>query len=241
MTTISARLATACFPSSETDLLHGGRAALRHQACDPPRLLGGTARGLLLAALLSVSALVPADRAVGQSWSDPVTTTPSFIQKQFGPYGGVLPGEGEQYCGPVATAMGLYYLGHNGYTQLAPSTYTQGNVADEAAAGNLALVIGGLAETSALGGTDPIGLQNAVKTYFAAKGISTGRYTFSLIGGNVPPTVGPSTTWFGQQLAPNEQVSPRPSRSRSRRFWWAGTRHNRQGRPTPTCATVDIS
>ena len=117
VTTISARLATACLPSSETDLLHGGRAALRHQACDPPRLRGGTARGLLLAALLSATAFVPVDRAAGQGWSDPVTTTPSFIQKQFGPYGGVLPGEGEQYCGPVATAMGLYYLGLNGYTQ----------------------------------------------------------------------------------------------------------------------------
>jgi hypothetical protein len=165
---------------------------------------------VLLAALLSATAFAPVGRAVGQGWSDPVTTTPSFIQKQFGPYGGVLPAEGEQYCGPVATAMGLYYLGHNGYTQLAPPTYTQGNVADEAAAGNLALVIGGLAGTSALGGTGVLGLQTAVETYFAAKGISTGRFTFSLIGGNVPPTVGPDATWFGQQLAPNEQVSPPP-------------------------------
>ncbi|MFM1904170.1 MAG: hypothetical protein RLZZ440_2070, partial [Planctomycetota bacterium] len=187
-----------CFPSF--------RQWSRDLAC----LRGGTARGVLLAALLSATAVVPVDRAVGQGWSDPVTTTPSFIQKQFGPYGGVLPAEGENYCGPVATAMGLYYLGHNGYTQLAPPTYTPGNVADEAAAGNLALVIGGLANTSALGGTYPIGLQAAVETYFAAKGISHGRFTFSQVTVTNPPTVGPDATWFGQQLAPNEQVSPPP-------------------------------
>jgi hypothetical protein len=210
VTTNSAPLALANLPSSETDQLHGWCAALRHQACEPPRLRRKTARGVLLAALLSAAAVVPLDRAAGQGWSDPVTTTPSFIQKQFGPYGGVLPGEGEEYCGPVATAMGLYYLGHNGYTQLAPSTYTQGNVADEATAGNLALVIGGLAETSALGGTELVKLKTAVQTYFAAKGISTDRFTFSLIGDNNPPTVGPDATWFGQQLAPNEQVSPSP-------------------------------
>ncbi|MFM1904338.1 MAG: hypothetical protein RLZZ440_2238 [Planctomycetota bacterium] len=165
---------------------------------------------MVLAALLLATAFVPVDRAAGQGWSDPVTTTPSFIQKQFGPYGGVLPAEGENYCGPVATAMGLYYLGHNGYTQLAPPTYTPGNVTDEAAAGNLALVIGGLAGTSALGGTGVLGLPTAVETYFAAKGISPSRFTFSRIGGNDPPTVGPDVTWFGQQLAPNEQVSPLP-------------------------------
>jgi hypothetical protein len=199
------------FPkSSETAHMHMRFASSRQRSCDLPWLRRKTARCVLLAALLSATAVMPADRAEGQGWSDPVTTTPSFIQKQFGPYGGVLPAEGEQYCGPVATAMGLYYLGHNGYTQLAPSTYTQGNVADEAAAGNLALVIGGLAGTSALGGTGVLGLQTAVDTYFAAKGISTGRFTLSLIGGNVPPTVGPSATWFGQQLAPNEQVSPPP-------------------------------
>ncbi|MDA0818031.1 MAG: PEP-CTERM sorting domain-containing protein [Planctomycetota bacterium] len=169
-----------------------------------------TARGVLLAALLSATAFVPVDRAAGQGWSDPVTTTPSFIQKQFGPYGGVLPGEGEEYCGPVATAMGLYYLGHNGYTQLAPSTYTQGNVADEAAAGNLALVIGGLADTSVFGGTRLDKLQTAVQTYFAAKGISAGRFTFSLIGDDIPPEKGPDAKWFRQQLAPNEPVSPSP-------------------------------
>ncbi|MGA0040425.1 MAG: hypothetical protein ACO3NZ_11300, partial [Pirellulales bacterium] len=166
---------------------------------------------MLLAVLISATAFLPVDRAAGQGWSDPVTTTPSFIQKQFGPYGGVLPGEGENYCGPVATAMGLYYLGHNGYTQLAPPTYTPGNVADEAAAGNLALVIGGLAETSALGGTGHLGIKTAVETYFAAKGISSDRFTLSLIGGNVPLTVGPDATWFGQQLSPNEQVSPPPT------------------------------
>ncbi len=190
--------------------MHIRFASSRQPSRDLPCLRRKTARGVLLAALLSATAFVPVDRAAGQGWSDPVTTTPSFIQKQFGPYGGVLPGEGEQYCGPVATAMGLYYLGHNGYTQLAPSTYTQGNVADEAAAGNLALVIGGLAETKALGGTDLGKLQTAVQTYFAAKGISTDRFTYSLIGDNNPPTVGPDATWFGQQLAPNEQVSPSP-------------------------------
>jgi hypothetical protein len=208
--TTASQQAIACLPSSEIHQLHGCRAALQHQAWDPPRLRRGTVRGVLLAALLSATAFLPVDRAAGQGWSDLVTTTPSFIQKQFGPYGGVLPGEGENYCGPVATAMGLYYLGHNGYTQLAPSTYTQGNVADEAAAGNLALVIGGLAGTSAVDGTYPIGLQNAVKTYFAAKGISAGRFTFSQIGDNNPPTVGPDATWFSQQLALNKQVSPPP-------------------------------
>ena len=122
----------------------------------------------------------------------------------------MLPAGGEQYCGPVATAMGLYYLGHNGFTQLVPATYTPGNVADEAAAGNLALVIGGLAGTSALGGTGYIGIEAALETYFAAKGISSSRFTYSVIGDTLPPTAGPDPTWFGQQLAPNSQTSPPP-------------------------------
>lgn len=189
--------------------MHIRFASSRQPSRDLPCLRRKTARGVLLAALLSATAFVPVDRAAGQGWSDPVTTTPSFIQKQFGPYGGVLPGEGEEYCGPVATAMGLYYLGHNGYTQLAPSTYTQGNVADEAAAGNLALVIGGLADTSVFGGTRLDKLQTAVQTYFAAKGISAG-LKLTQIGITNSPIVGPSATWFGQQLAPNEQVSPPP-------------------------------
>jgi hypothetical protein len=109
--------------------MHMRFASSRQRSCSLPCVRGGTARGVVLAALLSATAFVPLDRAVGQGWSDPVTTTPSFIQKQFGPYGGVLPAEGENYCGPVATAMGLYYLGHNGYTQIAPPTYTPGNVA----------------------------------------------------------------------------------------------------------------
>ena len=134
--------------------MQGCFASLPGWFSSPLRQRFGSATLVPLAAVLMATAAAPVDQAVGQGWSGPVTTTPSLIQKQFGPYCGVLPGEGENYCGPVATAMGLYYLGHNGYTQLAPPTYTQGNVSDEAAAGNLALVIGGLANTSALGGTE---------------------------------------------------------------------------------------
>ena len=74
--------------------MHIRFASSRQPSRDLPCLRRKTARGVLLAALLSATAFVPVDRAAGQGWSDPVTTTPSFIQKQFGPYGGVLPGEG---------------------------------------------------------------------------------------------------------------------------------------------------
>lgn len=146
---------------------------------------------------------ITAHSASCQGWSDPVTTTPSFIQKQFGPAGGVLPGQGESYCGPVTLSMGLYYLGHNGYTQLAPASYTAGNVADEAAAANLALIIGGLAGTSATGGTYALGLESAIETYLAAKGISAARFTFT-------STQGPAPAWFAQEVLPNWQTSPAP-------------------------------
>ncbi|WP_448029876.1 hypothetical protein [Bradyrhizobium liaoningense] len=42
-------------------------------------------------------------------WKDPIRSTPSIIQTDFGPFGQSLPGDGEAYCGPTSMVMGLYF------------------------------------------------------------------------------------------------------------------------------------
>jgi hypothetical protein len=48
------------------------------------------------------------------------TGTPSIIQIDFGPYGSRLPGDGQDYCYPTTATMLFFWLGANGYSQLAP-------------------------------------------------------------------------------------------------------------------------
>jgi hypothetical protein len=135
------------------------------------------------------------------TWTDPVTTTPSFIQIGFGPYGTQLPGNGEQYCGPTAIAMDLYWLGANGFSQIAPSSYSSGNPTDVAAAANLMKVLGGLGNTSSTGGTDLDLLASAVHLYFSAKGIDQSQFAYTL-------QTTATASWFKAQLANNKIDSP---------------------------------
>lgn len=135
------------------------------------------------------------------TWTNPVTTTPSFVQIDFGPYGTHLPGNGEQYCGPTAIAMELYWLGANGFSQIAPASYSQGNPTDVAAAANLIKVLGGLGDTSSSGGTDIDLLASAVQLYFSAKGIDQSQFSYTL---QKPATA----SWFKAQLASNKVDSP---------------------------------
>lgn len=98
--------------------------------------------------------------------------TPFLIQDGFGPFGENLPNDGLEYCCPTATTMGLFWLGSNGYTMLAPSTYDPLNPADVAAALNIDLAIAGLMQTSPGGGTKA-GTVPAIQTYFGLKGLSS--------------------------------------------------------------------
>lgn len=100
-------------------------------------------------------------------WNDKVTNTPSIIQTDFGPYGQQLPGDGLEYCGPTSATMLFFWLADNGYTQLAPSTYT------EEAALNIDRILGGLMGTSAAGGTDGTGINEGMATYLNARGIGS--------------------------------------------------------------------
>ena len=137
--------------------------------------------------------------SLATTWTDPVTTTPSFIQTDFGPYGTHLPGNGGMYCGPTAIAMELYWMGANGFSQIAPASYSSGNPTDVAAATNLIKVIGGLANTYSNGGTTPSQLQTAVGLFFSAKGIDQFAYTANSTA---------TAAWFNTQLANNKIDSP---------------------------------
>jgi autotransporter-associated beta strand protein len=133
-------------------------------------------------------------------WSDPFTTTPKIVQTDFGPWGQDLPGDGEQYCAPTSTVMGLYWLAHNGFTQLAPATYS-GQAADRDAATNLERVIAGLLNTSSQGGTTADGLVQGVAAYLSARGIATNQYS-------VVTSDNPDLAWLATQLAPNFSANP---------------------------------
>jgi autotransporter-associated beta strand protein len=133
-------------------------------------------------------------------WKNPVKSTPSIVQIDFGAYGQDLPGDGEQYCAPTSAVMGLYWLSANGFTQVAPATY--GGQADPAAI-NLELVMAGLAQTSSVGGTQD--LIDAVSTYLSACGIAPDQYT--LTTPNIP-TVPLDIDWLATQLAPNVAQDP---------------------------------
>ena len=139
------------------------------------------------------------------TWTDPVTTTPSFIQTDFGPYGTHLPGNGGMYCGPTAIAMELYWLGANGFSQIAPVSYSSGNPTDVAAATNLIKVLGGLANTSSSKGTTGNQLATAVSLFFSAKGIDPTLFTYANTDSSISA---PTADWFNTQLATNTGSSP---------------------------------
>jgi autotransporter-associated beta strand protein len=107
-------------------------------------------------------------------WTNPNGTTPSIVQVDFGPWGENMPGYGEMYCCPTSLVMQLYYLGANGFTQLAPATY-DGESNPKGAAANLDRVIAGLIGTTATGGTG-FGMNAGVAAYLSACGIAPDQY-----------------------------------------------------------------
>jgi hypothetical protein len=128
-------------------------------------------------------------------WSNPVTTTPSIIQVDFGAWGQNLPGDGESYCGPTSIVMGLYWLAANGFTQLAPTTY---NGQEDPLATNLELVIAGLLGTSSEAGTSGM---DGIATYLSACGIAPAQYTMASTGN-------PDLSWIATQSAPSVASTP---------------------------------
>jgi hypothetical protein len=110
--------------------------------------------------------------------SDKVTTTPLLVQDGFGYGGAELPGDGLTYCGPTAAAMSLLWLGKNGWNQIGPAAPTQSDALA------LDLLLAGLADTSALGGTNADNLQKAVVTLYGAsfvKGSAVQRMFLSFV------------------------------------------------------------
>ncbi len=117
-----------------------------------------------------------AGKSLAQSFTNPLTTAPAFLQDGFGPAGDLLPYGGQEYCYPTTAAMTLSYLGLNGFNQIAPATPT---AASEL---NLVRVLSGLMATDALGGTLNTDLESGVRLYLAAEGIGTANYTLTLTG-----------------------------------------------------------
>jgi autotransporter-associated beta strand protein len=106
-------------------------------------------------------------RPAAAQFSNKITTTPVYIQDGFGPAGDQLPFDGLSYCFPTAFAMGLGYLGVNGFNQLAPAAPTQADGL------NLTEVLAGLMGADPINGTgsNP-GAAAGLETYLAAKGIN---------------------------------------------------------------------
>ncbi|MGA0565007.1 hypothetical protein ACO2RV_21395 [Ancylobacter sp. VNQ12] len=128
-------------------------------------------------------------------WKDPVTNTPSIVQTNFGPWGGAIPADGESYCAPTSVVMGLYYLGSNGFTQLAPASYAG---PDDRESILFERLIAGMLGTSPTQGT---GQLTGLADYFAARGLGMDQYTY--IGTGVP-----DLEWLDTQLAPNYDEDP---------------------------------
>lgn len=133
-----------------------------------------SALGLFLAILPGL------DSTARAQFTNPVTTTPAFLQVGFGPAGDELVYGGQEFCVPTAAAMDLSYLGVNGFNQIAPSTPT---TASEL---NLVQVISGLSGTDPLVGTNYTQLVSGLEVYLAAAGIGTANYTLSV---TLAPTV----------------------------------------------------
>ncbi|MEZ0101078.1 hypothetical protein ABIF25_004660 [Bradyrhizobium elkanii] len=131
-------------------------------------------------------------------WKDPIKSTPSIIQTDFGPFGQSLPGDGEAYCGPTSMVMGLYWLSANGFTQVAPAVY---NGEDDPVAINLERVVAGLVRTSSESGSFVDGMTSGMADYLSACGIGPDLY-------NLTSTSNPDLAWLADQLAPNVSESP---------------------------------
>jgi len=100
------------------------------------------------------------------------TGAPSIIQLDFGPYGSRLPGDGQDYCYPTTATMLFFWLGANGYSQLAPAyTLSEGL--------NLDRVFGGLMQTSATGGTYNSNYMAGLDVYLKAKGVAEADRTWA--------------------------------------------------------------
>lgn len=127
-------------------------------------------------------------------WISPIKT-PGIVQVDFGPWGQNLPGDGESYCGPTSIVMGLYWLSANGFTQVAPSTYTGQN---DPAAVNLELVVAGLLGTSSETGTSSM---DGVTTYLAACGIA-------IAPDQNPSIANPDLDWIVEHVGPNVASNP---------------------------------
>ncbi len=123
--------------------------------------------------------------------------TPILIQDGFGPFGEYLPNDGLEYCCPTATTMGLYWLGSNGYTMLAPASYDPNNPADVAAALNIDRAIAGLFNTSPGVGTKG-GAVQGIQTYFGLKGLSSNS---SVVGQSFPTPVEIGASLSGFQFS----------------------------------------
>ena len=121
---------------------------------------------------LSAACLEPIPAGSGAGLSDKVTTTPLLVQDGFGYGGAELPADGLNWCAPTAVAMSLLWLGKNGWSQIGPAAPTQSDAL------NLDLLLAGLADTSALGGTSADNLQSAVAAYLNARGIPSSAFTY---------------------------------------------------------------
>lgn len=121
---------------------------------------------------LSAARLEPIPAGPGAGLSDKVTTTPLLVQDGFGYGGAELPADGLNWCAPTAVAMSLLWLGKNGWSQIGPAAPTQSDAL------NLDLLLAGLADTSALGGTSAENLQSAVAAYLNARGIPSTAFTY---------------------------------------------------------------
>ena len=130
-------------------------------------------------------------------WKDPVKNTPAIVQVDFGGWGQLVPGDGTAYCGPTSLVMALYWLGANGFTQLAPAQFGD---QDDQATINLELLIAGLMDTSSEAGTNGT-LAAGIVTYLSACGIAPAQYNY-IGSGN------PDLQWLATQLAPNVAQDP---------------------------------
>ncbi|ADH87860.1 hypothetical protein Snov_0527 [Ancylobacter novellus DSM 506] len=128
-------------------------------------------------------------------WKDPVGNTPSIVQTNFGPWGTSLPADGESYCAPTSVVMGLYYLGGNGFTQLAPASYAG---PDDRESILFERLIAGIIGTSPTQGTGSLA---GLADYFAARGLGLDQYTYISTGI-------PDVQWLDTQLAPNYVEDP---------------------------------
>lgn len=128
-------------------------------------------------------------------WNDPVRNTPSIVQTNFGPWGTSLPADGESYCAPTSVVMALYYLGSNGFTQLAPASYAG---PDDRESILFERLIAGILGTSPTQGTSAL---TGLTDYFAARGLGTDQYTYI-------STSTPDLQWLDTQLALNYAQDP---------------------------------